>query len=386
MTTHRYLTHTKKSSGFTIVELLIVVVVIAILATITVVSYNGVTQRATQSSMQSSARQIADRIELYNLDNGSYPSSLDALASNRDLYSNTKLRWAYTSSVGAYCLSVGSTDTKATFNVTNTTGDVESGMCANHTVAMLVTGDPEVNNSGIVGGGGGTGPTQPTVNYPTRGGYTNITESTYSGNTGGIDYTDVNISSIPVGSWMMVVYAYTNTADPIFPSGWSTIISRHTVGSLQTYAFAKIKEASDSNQQLFDAPGGYGEGTISAVILWGSGSAPVSSWSLGAWGDRGTYGTTTTTVTPAVTTSVAKSLVLSISTERTSATETNYTSLTGATPWIWIPQVGSGRLQTITIGYQEKETPGAASAMTVTYPNPHAANATAIQVVIPPAS
>lgn len=36
----------KSVSGFTIVELLIVIIVIAILATISVVAYNGVQQRA----------------------------------------------------------------------------------------------------------------------------------------------------------------------------------------------------------------------------------------------------------------------------------------------------------------------------------------------------
>lgn len=42
----------RKSSGFTIVELLIVVVVIAILAAITIVSYNGITARANDSAVK----------------------------------------------------------------------------------------------------------------------------------------------------------------------------------------------------------------------------------------------------------------------------------------------------------------------------------------------
>lgn len=40
----------KDKSGFTIVELLIVVVVIAILAAITIVAYNGIQNRAKKSS------------------------------------------------------------------------------------------------------------------------------------------------------------------------------------------------------------------------------------------------------------------------------------------------------------------------------------------------
>ena len=42
-----------RASGFTIVELLIVVVVIGVLAAIVIVAYNGVTQRAQTSSLQS---------------------------------------------------------------------------------------------------------------------------------------------------------------------------------------------------------------------------------------------------------------------------------------------------------------------------------------------
>ncbi len=374
MGTKRYTIHPhNKTTGFTIVELLIVVVVIAILAAITVVSFNGITQRANQSSLQSSAKQIAGRINLYKVETGTYPSDLQELGVNQTLYGNPKNLWAYTTASDSYCLSVGSSDSTSTYHISDITGTVESGLCSTHTVAMLESGDPN------------GGPSAPVVNYPTRGGYTNISAATYSGNTGAIDYTDVDISAIPTGSWMMVVYAYTNTADPIAPSGWNTLISRHTVGTLHTYAFAKIKEAGDAGQQLFDAPGGYGEGTMNAVLLWGSGSAPTNSWSVGTWGDRGAYGSSTTTVTPVTTTTVNKSLVLSISTERTSASETNYTSLTGVNPWIWIPQIGTARIQTIAIGYQEKETAGAAQAMTVTYPNAHAVNGTAIQVVIPPA-
>lgn len=61
------------SKGFTIVELLIVVVVIAILAAITIVSYNGIRQRATEASIQNKESQAAKKVEIYKLDNGTYP-------------------------------------------------------------------------------------------------------------------------------------------------------------------------------------------------------------------------------------------------------------------------------------------------------------------------
>jgi prepilin-type N-terminal cleavage/methylation domain-containing protein len=43
----------KTKSGFTIVELLIVIVVIGILAAITIVAYNGIQDRANDTSVKS---------------------------------------------------------------------------------------------------------------------------------------------------------------------------------------------------------------------------------------------------------------------------------------------------------------------------------------------
>ena len=62
-----------KSQGFTIVELLIVVVVIAILAAITIVSYNGITNRANQSAAKALAATVQKKAELYNSENSRYP-------------------------------------------------------------------------------------------------------------------------------------------------------------------------------------------------------------------------------------------------------------------------------------------------------------------------
>lgn len=66
---------TKLSSGFTIVELLVVIVVIAILAAISIVSYSGIQQRAAASAIASDLKTNMTRIHLYQSDNGRLPTN-----------------------------------------------------------------------------------------------------------------------------------------------------------------------------------------------------------------------------------------------------------------------------------------------------------------------
>jgi type II secretion system protein G len=63
----------KTKSGFTIVELLIVIVVIGILAAISLVAYANVQTKARDSRRASDLSLISKAIEMYRLDNGGYP-------------------------------------------------------------------------------------------------------------------------------------------------------------------------------------------------------------------------------------------------------------------------------------------------------------------------
>jgi len=69
----------KRNSGFTIVELLIVIVVIGILAAITIVAYSGITARANGTKAQSNAESAQKVAETYNADTGAYPFTAAAL-------------------------------------------------------------------------------------------------------------------------------------------------------------------------------------------------------------------------------------------------------------------------------------------------------------------
>ena len=67
----------RSAKGFTIVELLIVIVVIAILAAITIVAYNGISNRAKAGAAQSLASQVTRKILAQAaLNDGDYPATL----------------------------------------------------------------------------------------------------------------------------------------------------------------------------------------------------------------------------------------------------------------------------------------------------------------------
>jgi type IV pilus assembly protein PilA len=76
-----------KDRGFTIVELLIVIVVIAILAAISIVAYNGIQNRSKTSAGQALASQIAKKVEAYYTLAGTYPNpGADLAAGTLDDY------------------------------------------------------------------------------------------------------------------------------------------------------------------------------------------------------------------------------------------------------------------------------------------------------------
>ncbi len=66
----------KKQTGFTIVELLIVIVVVGILAAIVIVAYNGLQKRAQLASLQSETHSNMTKLEIYQADYDTYPVSI----------------------------------------------------------------------------------------------------------------------------------------------------------------------------------------------------------------------------------------------------------------------------------------------------------------------
>lgn len=91
----------KHKSGFTIVELLIVIVVIAILAAVTIVAYNGISQNARKSALKSELSQVAKALETAKIKAGTglYPNSLADVRVDSD-----KLTYHYNDRSNTYCV------------------------------------------------------------------------------------------------------------------------------------------------------------------------------------------------------------------------------------------------------------------------------------------
>ncbi|OGL24732.1 hypothetical protein A3A68_02355 [Candidatus Saccharibacteria bacterium RIFCSPLOWO2_01_FULL_48_13] len=66
-----------KNRGFTIVELLIVIVVIGILAALVIVTYTGIQQRARDTERKTDINAIHGQVEAYYAQNGAYPALAD---------------------------------------------------------------------------------------------------------------------------------------------------------------------------------------------------------------------------------------------------------------------------------------------------------------------
>lgn len=66
--------HKRKENGFTIVELLIVIVVIGILALLVITTFSGIQQRARNTNRQTDIKAIHGQVEAYYANYGHYPT------------------------------------------------------------------------------------------------------------------------------------------------------------------------------------------------------------------------------------------------------------------------------------------------------------------------
>ncbi len=121
----------KSDKGFTLVELLIVIVILGILATVTVFAVTGITNKGKTSACQSDAKTIQTAEEAYSANHGTYAATSQALVDDGLMHSpSTKFNifvhvagpaTAADSATGAPAFAASTVDTYAVVGVT--TGD-----------------------------------------------------------------------------------------------------------------------------------------------------------------------------------------------------------------------------------------------------------------------
>lgn len=71
--------HREHQAGFTLIEIMLVVVIIGILAGVAAVQFGGRVSQSQESAAKAELQNIGMALQLHELDTGSYPSSLQGL-------------------------------------------------------------------------------------------------------------------------------------------------------------------------------------------------------------------------------------------------------------------------------------------------------------------
>ena len=148
----QYMQWAKNQKGFTIVELFIVVVVIAILAAITIVAYNGIQNRAKASALQSTASQATKKVMSFAVLNADqYPANLAAadIANN----GNTTYQYSVNNSTNPKTYCVTATASTLSYYSSNTQTAPIAGACPGHGIngAVAIVNIAK-NPLGVAGG------------------------------------------------------------------------------------------------------------------------------------------------------------------------------------------------------------------------------------------
>lgn len=209
-----------RRQGFTIVELLIVIVVIAILAAITIVAFNGIQQRATASLIQSELSQNVKTLASYYITNSDvFPA--DANAGGLSSSADSTLTYEPAPDFKSYCMQI--VNKGQVYKVTNTETAPSVGLCSSTvpSYASITSTSFTLNWTAVAGATAYDAQCARDAAY-TVGVVTNSVTSTtsnFTGLTAGTAYycrTQADIGTV-VGPWSAT--ATSATAAPAVPTG-----------------------------------------------------------------------------------------------------------------------------------------------------------------------
>lgn len=261
----------EKRTGFTIVELLIVIVVIAILAAITIVAYTGIQERANQSSLQSSAKQAYTKIQAYAVENNeTYPTALSSvgIADTSDI--TYTYRTDATTSPKAFC--AVATKQSTNYFVTSENSAPVAGNCAN------LVGNPsfEANTTGWNAGGGNV-LSRVSTGGLFENGFARSTYASASSETAGNWYPNIPIENGKIYTGSMYVRSNIGVT-VLMRLEW-----KNSSGTIQSYVTSPTTTLVPNTWTRLTmtgtAPGG---STTNMTITWQRSSGAGITWTAGS--------------------------------------------------------------------------------------------------------
>lgn len=298
----------QKHKGFTIVELLIVVVVIAILAAITVVAYNGISQRSKDSALQSEVASAARAVEAFRAGSSMemYPDSLEQAGVRSSASATLGYVPGNYQTPATFC--VFGQNGNSRFFVSTTQRSPVSGGC---TITNLVTNpnfSVNQNTWGTAGyGTGGSGSTTRIAGIGPTGGFAMRSEWTTASASAGHS-SRLNVSHSVVSGRTYTASAWVRSNQPITsammrveygsqilngelstlqPGVWTRVFQTFTaIESVSAVNIAgRIHDLTGTSDGLqFDATNFMlNEG---GLFTYADGSSPGWSWSGSAGGSR----------------------------------------------------------------------------------------------------
>lgn len=123
-----------KSLGFTITELVVVVVIIGILAAISLVSYSGIQIRAADATLKSDLQNASTQLELDKTLTGAYPETEPEANGGKGLPKSEGTEYQYSVADGEYYLSATSDAAgDIAYYITSLTNTIAEGVWSGHT-------------------------------------------------------------------------------------------------------------------------------------------------------------------------------------------------------------------------------------------------------------
>ncbi len=246
---------TNNTSGFTIVELLVVIVVIGTLAAITIVSYSGITQRATIASLQSDLEGASKLLMLDQIssNNESYPATLALANGGRGITSNNnELSYAVDNNTNPKGFCIAARQGTISYKLTND-GVITSGDCLSWGLIGHWTMD--------------------------EGSGTNVTDSSSIGRNGTWSGTGTHYTTGKIGAYSGQFNAATNDFVNISP------VPSYDNPQETSYSFWNIPTASSGDHAIIHFAGQLCQSNTTQIRCWVNTSSQSVSYSRAASGN-----------------------------------------------------------------------------------------------------